>query len=237
MTPPIKRSRVFCGAFSLFAPFSGLTYYLWAQIHPFPISRKHTTAWGRFLKNVVFKRALNYFSLRANSLFLLMPFGISGAKTKIVISVFANNILIINCAFQNRYFGLAHSICRILATWAGEVARFNNTRAPKASRNEGRALNFAKICFVSSKQILWTEYSLAQAKPRFCVSAPQFANTFAFAGKVKPRDFVICVRLIIARRGKLRRSAAKAACRGVVLQSRKFVLSAQNKFREPLKIS
>ena len=48
----------------------------------------------------------------------------------------------------------------------------------------------------------------------------------AFAGKVKPRDFVICVLLIIARRGKLRRSAALPRAVGLSLISRKKVLSA-----------
>ena len=70
--------------------FLGHTYYLWAQIHPFPKSRRYAANWGRFLKNVVFKRALNYFSIRANSLFPRMPFGILRAKTKIAISVFAS---------------------------------------------------------------------------------------------------------------------------------------------------
>ena len=89
--------------------------------------------------------------MRANSLFPLVPFGILGAKTKIAISVFASYFLIIICAFQNRYFGLAHSICRIPATSAGEVARFNNMRALKASRNEGRALKITEKSFISLK--------------------------------------------------------------------------------------
>jgi len=73
-----------------------------------------------------------------------MPFGILRAKTKIAISVFADNCFYNFCAFQNSNFGKAHSICRTPATSAGEVARLNNMRALKASRNEGSALKFAE---------------------------------------------------------------------------------------------
>ena len=45
----------------------------------------------------------------------------------------------------------------------------------------------ARFCFVSSKQNLRADYLLAQAKPRFCVSATQFANTFAYGKKVNLR--------------------------------------------------
>ena len=52
-----------------------------------------------------------------------------GQKRKLRFPFLQVIILIINCAFQNRYFGLAHPICRILATSAGECARVNNMRA------------------------------------------------------------------------------------------------------------
>ena len=48
----------------------------------------------------------------------------------------------------------------------------------------GFPLKSQKFAAVSSARISRAEYLLAQAKPRFCVSAPLFANTFAFAGKV-----------------------------------------------------
>ena len=57
----------FSAAFSpSLRPFSGHAYYLWAQIHPLPVSRKYAANWVRFGKSVVLPRAFDYFSLRAN---------------------------------------------------------------------------------------------------------------------------------------------------------------------------
>ena len=119
-----------------------------------------------------------------------MPFGISGAKTKIAISVFANNYFssrksrfaaifreykvlyfIINCAFQNRNFGLAHSICRIPATSAGEVARFNNMRALNYRATRAEPSIRRKIAGNSLPRFSRAEYLLAQAESHFCASA------------------------------------------------------------------
>ena len=101
-------------------------------------------------------------------------------------------ILTIICAFQNRYFGLAHPICRIPATSAGEVARFNNMRALKASRNEGRALHSQKIAAVSSARFSRAEYLLAQAKSHFCVSALNLPIPRLTEGVKATRIFTVC---------------------------------------------
>ncbi len=69
----------------------------------------------------------------------------------------------------------------------GECPRLYNMCAPIRGQR-GKPLGFPlksqKFAAVSSARISRAEYLLAQAKPRFCVSAPLFANTFAFAGKV-----------------------------------------------------
>ena len=61
--------------------------------------------------------------------FRICPSAYWGQKRKLRFPFLQVIVLIIKCAFQNRNFGLAHSICRIPATSAGEVARFNNMRA------------------------------------------------------------------------------------------------------------
>ena len=63
-------------------------------------------------------------------------------------------------------------------------------------------------------------------------SATLFANTFARAGKVKPRnsDNMRAPNYCAARKTPIAPSIARA--RGFALKSRKFVLSAQNKFCE-----
>ena len=54
--------------------------------------------------------------------FRICPSAYWGQKRKLRFPFLQVIVLIIKCAFQNRNFGLAHSICRILATSAGEVA-------------------------------------------------------------------------------------------------------------------
>ena len=131
-----------------------------------------------------------------------------GQKRKLRFPFLQVVILTINCAFQNRYFGLAHSICRTLATSAGEVARFNNMRALNYRATRAAPSNSQKIATVSSARFSRAEYLLAQAKPRFCVSAPLFANTFAFAGKVNAARIVWC-----ALKGRAAEENSKRRCR------------------------
>ena len=49
------------------------------------------------------------------------------------------------------------------------------------------------------------KYFLAQAKPCFCDSAPQFANTFAFGKRVNFLPYILCVPLKRQKRGGNRR--------------------------------
>ena len=125
------------------------------------------------------------------------------------------SIIIIYCAFQNRYFGLAHSICRIPATSAGEVARFCNMRALELSRNEGRALQSQKIAGNSLPRFTRVK-SLARSKTTLLDKRTQFV-AYLRPGRVKPRDFVLCVRL------------KHRAARAEPSKSRLFVSSARNK--------
>ena len=74
-------------------------------------------------------------------------------------------------AFQNRYFGLAHPICRIPATSAGEVARFNNMRALNYRATRAEPSISQKIATVSSARFSRAEYLLAQAESHFCACA------------------------------------------------------------------
>ena len=91
----------------------------------------------------------------------------------------------------------------------GEPCDYNNMRAPDiARRGENRSgFPFKSRYFAadSSARNARTN-SLAQAKRRFCVSAPLFAKTFAYAGKVNAaRVNTVCPEKA-RRRGKLRLS-------------------------------
>ena len=83
-------------------------------------------------------------------------------------------------------------------------------------------------CDFGTRKNYFNKY-FAQAKPRFCVSAPVFAKTFAFAGKVNAARVVRCA---LKGRDAEENSDCAEQCEdnGVFLKSRKFVLSAQNKF-------
>ncbi len=73
------------------------------------------------------------------------------------------------------------------------------TRASKTTHSDNKVIaQLCQFCMNARKR------SLRKIDCVRCVSAPLFANTFAFAGKVSRAILILCVPRNIARRGKLR---------------------------------